>query len=273
MSRMLAYISPHALPLREAVGARTLGEFSALAALHRDGRGVAGLDGDGRVHRRVSLADHGEDILSMGPALRSGAAYLRFASAGSTVSPENIQPFTSEATAFCHNGALVPFDRALALLAPSELGDLTGTTDSAVYFAIVRRALAVAPRTDEEFLAAIGSAVAVVRDAFPEACLNALVVHERGLVVINSPGTRPTPTDAFTARGFSLDSLPPGHGPEYNRLWRCRRGPVSIVATSGIDVDGWEPLPVDAVSLVREDGRLLSRDLDVTRRPGTRGRR
>jgi predicted glutamine amidotransferase len=252
---MLAYVADHALTPREAWGEGLLDAFADLARLHADGWGSAWVDADGDV---VSAGG----VEAFDPADLAGAAssaarllYLRFASKGSPALPENTQPFVRDGLAFQHNGLLAPRDRALDLLAPGDVAELAGTTDSEVYFAIVRRHLRAAGPDESARLAAIAAAVNAVRAAYPDACLNAFLLDAAGLFVVHSAGRAATPLQAFAARGFTPELLPSGHGPDYNtlRVVRAASG-AFIVATTGVDQEGWEALPTDSVSRIAAAG-------------------
>lgn len=251
MSRMLAYVADRALSPREAWGEGLVGEFADLARLHADGWGSASIDARGEV-----AAEGGVEAFEPGQLAAAGVSaarllYLRFASKGSPALPQNTQPFVRDGLAFQHNGLLAPRDRALGLLAPADVADLVGTTDSEVYFAIVRRHLGAAAPDEPARLSALAAAVNEVRAAYPDACLNAFVLDGAGLFVVHSAGRAATPLLAFRERGFAPESLPPGHGPDYNTL-RVVRGASGafVVATTGVDQAGWQALPADSVSRI-----------------------
>lgn len=249
MSRMVAVVTDHPRSFTECIGSDRLEAFVRLAALHADGWGVAGFGESGAPRRAVSAKRlRGADELSAAAGtVRIAAAYLRFASAGSPVTAENVQPFVRDGLGFCHNGALVPATRAHGLLTANERMQLDGTTDSEAYFQLILRHRATRSH-DTELLDAVTAAASQVRETFPAACLNAFVMSASGLVVVHAAGTRPVPHAAFETRGFSATSLPAGHAEGYNQLWtRSERG-IRIVATSGIDVAGWEPLLPDTVT-------------------------
>ena len=249
MSRMIAVLTDRPRSFTEGIGSERLESFVRLAALHADGWGVAGFDESGAPLRAVSAEQlRGAAELSAATGrVRVAAAYLRFASAGSPVTAENVQPFVRDGLGFCHNGALVPAARVHGLLTANEQMQLIGTTDSEAYFQLILRHCATTSN-GTDLLDAVTGAARQVRRAFPDACLNAFVMSASGLVVVHSAGTRPVPYAAFERRGFLAGSLPAGHDEGYHQLWtRSERG-IRIVATSGIDLDGWEPLLPDTVT-------------------------
>lgn len=261
MSRMLAFSSPTPISWADAVGAERMGAFSALASLHADGWGAASTE-HGEAAYEHGVRGHGSvdpfgpaaiAELAAAPPASAGLLYLRFASAGPPAL-DDIQPFVRDGVAFQHNGALAPRDALIALLDDDERSRLRGTTDSEVYAARVRReilALDPAQAPAQALAQAVARGVGAVRARFGEACLNAFVLAHGMLAVVHSPGSVPLPAAAFARRGWRGD-LPPGHDERYNVL-SVTRDPVVTVATTGIDQSGWDPLPVETVSVFMGD--------------------
>src|SRR5690606_8765964 len=99
------------------------------------------------------------------------------------------------------------------------------------------------------------SDLAGLREGFPEACLNALLLAPDGLYVICSAGSAAPPLAAFAARGFGPERLPPGHDGSYNTMWTTvSSSGARLVTTTGIDLEGWQRLPADTVSLITAHG-------------------
>ena len=255
MSRMLAFVADRTLTPREALGEGLLAAFADLASLHADGWGSAWIDAGGEVASVGSVEAFEPGELDGAEASAARLMYLRFASKGSPALSENTQPFVRNGLAFQHNGLLAPRDRALGLLAPADVAEIVGTTDSEVYFAVVRRHLREAGPNVAARLAAIAAAVNELRAVYPDACLNAFLLDGARLYVVHSAGRAATPLPAFAERGFTPESLPPGHGPDYNTLWvgRAASGAV-VVATTGVDQQGWDVLPRDSVSCIDAAG-------------------
>lgn len=252
---MLAYVADRNLVPREAWGEGLLAAFADLARLHADGWGSAWIDsrGDVATSGGVEMLDP-TDLEGATPS-SARLLYLRFASKGSPARPENTQPFLRDGLAFQHNGLLAPREPALNLLTPAEAGSLVGTTDSEVYFAVVRRHLSLAGTDDASRLAAIAAAANEVRAVYPDACLNAFVLDGGGVFVVHSAGRASTPLTAFAERGFTPELLPPGHDADYNTLRAVRAASGAfVVATAGVDQEGWEALPVDSVSRIDAAG-------------------
>ncbi len=250
MSRMLACLAPHATTLRDALPDGLLEDFQRLALLHGDGSGIGTTGG---VPLRTVRLPGGPFAWDDAATPRLGfLLYLRFASRGAAVAPENVQPFLAGGLLFQHNGAFA--SRDLGLLTAGEQEELRGATDSEIYFALVRRACH--GRTDggaDEVARAVAATVRDVRHQYPVACLNAMMLAGDDLVVVQSAGSAPTPLEAFAARGADLHHLPSGHDGEYNRMFTIQdaRTGVRVVATTGVDVTGWQPLPDDTVTVYR----------------------
>lgn len=239
---MLAYLAPERMGFAQAVGSSTLAEFEALARVHSDGWGSASEAG-----RTASPTALVPGTLGALPQARTRLAYLRFASRGAPPSDENTQPFVRDNVAFQHNGALSPVDGVHDLLSMESVAELVGTTDSEQYFALVLQRARTMP-----LVAAVESAVADLRSAYPAACLNAILLTPEGVVVVQSRGQSRLPLAAFEARGFTPDTLSTGHDDGYNQLYRTTTPDgVVIVATTGVTVDGWIPFAQESVTLLR----------------------
>lgn len=236
MSRMLALRSPRPARMPEAL----LEAFLALARIHSDGWGCTTANADGRLCTATGMSQAVEGLREVASRPQTAALhYLRLASADSRVAPENLQPFRDGDMSFMHNGALVPRARGLEALTASEYRELRGTSDSEVYFALLRRSLISDSR--DSVRDRVSHGVAATRELYPAACLNAMMLVEDALVVIASRGTVSAPLEALAARGSTLG---PEEADAYNRLFRTRTDDgACIVATSGIDVTGWDEIP------------------------------
>ncbi|MFT4305869.1 MAG: hypothetical protein QM604_03150 [Microbacterium sp.] len=254
MSRMLACLASRAMPLREALSEHVLAEFEGLSRLHGDGSGYGAAGAAPRRTVRLPGEPHAWTDDREPGALR--LLYLRFASRGAEVSAANIQPFLADGILFQHNGALSPRDAALGRLTASERDGLQGTTDSEVYFALVRRAWRErSGATSAAAAHAVADAVRAVRGMYPAACLNAMAAVGDTLVVVQSAGTTTAPLAAFAARGFDPAGLPAGHDAHYNQMFTTRdeRSGARLIATTGIRLAGWRPLPAETVTAYRRD--------------------
>lgn len=250
MSRMLAYVGPEPLTAPAALGEDVLASFATLSRVHSDGWG-AGWRTRAGVAARVAAgqpATRGDLRRAVPVPSTAAVLYLRFGSAGTGTGEAEAQPFLFRDGAFQHNGALAPADRLRAELTGEERASLRGSNDSELYFTRLRRAFDPGSAVDP---ARIADAVASVRESYPDACLNAFLLTPTALVAVHSSARRPAPLAAFAARGLDLADLPPGHGDDYNVLVTRRTATgARVVATTGIPLDGWAPLPDDTVSLL-----------------------
>ena len=183
MCRLLGVVSATPISVSRAVGEDVLKDFVALTRIHGDGWGIA----------RVRLPGHDPKIeVSAGSALddphfaaathdqRSAASlvHLRWATTGIAVRPENSHPFLAERIAMAHNGSIKPIGQVDELLAPEIAATIRGTTDSELYFGLIRQHRASSPDLAE----AVRRAVSQLREIFPTASLNAIVLGETGVL-------------------------------------------------------------------------------------------
>lgn len=247
MSRMLAYVAPRPLDPSTALGPDLMTAFAQLSRVHADGWGVAWRDSDGvAAHTASTRLPSPTELAEALPPSSAALIYLRFGSAGTRTGSAEAQPFVRAGRALQHNGALRPATRLRDQLTETERAGLRGTNDSELYFARVSRELA-----DPIDPAAVIDGVLAVRELYADACLNALLLSPDALIVVHSSGGRGAPLAAFANRGLDLDTLPSGHDDDYNRLYtRVTANGVRAVATTGIPLDGWTPLPDDTVSVV-----------------------
>jgi predicted glutamine amidotransferase len=250
---MLAYVGHRPVDAAAAFGDDLLASFAARSRVHADGWGAGWRTESGVAARLATGRPATRDDLARAIRMPTTAAllYLRFGSAGTGLSETEAQPFVFGDEAFQHNGALAPADRLRSQLTDDERATLRGSNDSELYFTRLRRALRPGTAIDPTRIA---DAVAAVRASYPDACLNALLLTPDALVAVHSSAGRPAPLAAFAARGLDVADLPPGHGTDYNALF-TRRTPsgARVVATTGIPLGGWDPLPENTVSLLTPD--------------------
>ena len=108
--------------------------------------------------------------------------HLRWATNGLAVEPRNSHPFVADGVAFAHNGSIKPMGPLDALLEPHTAASLRGTTDSERYFGVIRQHRQIAPNLAE----AVRRAVAQLRQLYPDASLNALVLGEDQLIAVHA---------------------------------------------------------------------------------------
>jgi predicted glutamine amidotransferase len=189
------------------------------------------------------FAQHARDVTA---AAQIG--HLRLASPGLPVGRMNTHPFLGDGIAFAHNGSLLPADRIEDLLDEPVRADLTGTTDSERYFALVRQLRTARP--DADLPSAMREAAALLRARFPSGSLNALALDGEHLVVVHANPRAVAPDEL--AELFQRAGLPDEHNETYGvmRLARAHDGGV-LVCSTGVLGRGWEALPPESVTTIR----------------------
>ncbi|MDO5627863.1 MAG: class II glutamine amidotransferase [Mobilicoccus sp.] len=253
MCRLLAYVSPSPSTFTDVIGVDQGAAFQWLARVHDDGWGTMWLDGGQVERQRTAEPGHTDAALTNalnGRRSRAGVAHLRLATGGLSVGQVNTHPFVAEGIGFAHNGSILPVTALRAKVSPARSAACEGTTDSELYFALIRDRWADGLPLAE----AVTSVVAELRQEFPAASLNAMVLGAHELVVVRASRYAEVPTQHFIERGIVDDDLPPAHDEAYYDL-RVRRGEDGSLAfaSSGLDTTGWEELPQDSVTVVDLD--------------------
>lgn len=250
MCRLLGVVSATPISVADAVGEQVLKDFVALTKVHGDGWGVAFVDQAGdeptaRVSAGSALDDR--EFVAATADQRSAATlvHLRWATNGLAVQPENSHPFVADGVAMAHNGSIKPMGPLEALLGPDVTASLLGTTDSERYFAVIRQHRRTAPNLAE----AVRRAVAQLRDLYPDASLNALLLGEDQLIVVHAHA-RSRLLDEDIEEIDAAD-LPAEHLEDYFALRIARSGDDTVVvgSTGFGDLD-WEPLPPECVAAI-----------------------
>jgi gamma-glutamyl hercynylcysteine S-oxide hydrolase len=248
MCRLIGFAAPEPSRLTELVGEEQVALFRDMGRLHRDGWGTAWLDPALRTYRATGQPDDAEfAALVEAPPSVARVAHLRWATEGMSVSERNSHPFVADGIALAHNGTISPRAAFDELLKPDLRSSLLGTTDSERYLALVRQEL----RETGDVPAAVARAVARLRHEFPLASLNAMVLTADLLVVVHASLDSIVPLEEMRARGIRDEELPRGHVDDYFQMY-WQRGPRGSVlfSSTGLDNDGWEPLPPESVTTV-----------------------
>jgi predicted glutamine amidotransferase len=244
----------------DGLGAESFQAFTSLSAVHGDGWGMAWRESGGNgTKATTSPISAAHDPRYADLATRelgdAGLVHLRWATDGLTVKPENTHPFTSGGYAFAHNGSIAPIDKLEALLSEHSLTALEGDTDSERYFRFVVQRVQEAG--DER--AGVTGAVALLRDYFPDASLNGLLLSPTHLFAVHVNSTAQTPLDDLRELFGSEEAMPVGHATNYFDM-SYRHSPDAVhVVSSGLAEDGWSPLPPDSVLAVD----LNTRQIDI----------
>lgn len=254
MCRLFAFVSPELSTAGAALGAEGIESLLSLARLHGDGWGWAGVreHGEAPAVKRSPLpatSDPAFDAALIIPA-HAAMVHLRWATAGLPVNTRNAHPFEADGTAFAHNGTIKPLDDLRALLSPESVATLTGTTDSEMYFALIREQIAAGLPLHE----AAARVAHRLRELFPLASLNALILDSEHLVVVHASATSIL-TDHDRSRLAPLASvLPDEHNEDYFALRTRRAADGSImIASTGVAAEGWTALPAESVTAIRLD--------------------
>jgi hypothetical protein len=131
------------------------------------------------------------------------------------------------------------------LLEPGIAASLRGTTDSERYFGLIRQHRGAAPNLAE----AVRRAVAQLRQMYPDASLNALLLGEDQLIVVHAHARSRLLDEDLEE--ITAAELPADHLEDYFalRLTRPDDGTL-VVGSTGFGDLAWEPLPPECVAAV-----------------------
>jgi predicted glutamine amidotransferase len=256
--RLLGVVSTSPITVADAVGEDVLKDFVALTKVHGDGWGIATVGQPGDEPRVEVSAGTALDDPAFAAAThdqRSTAAlvHLRWATNGLAVQPQNSHPFVADGVAMAHNGSIKPMGPLDDLIEPAFAASLRGTTDSERYFAVIRQNRRTAPNLAE----AVRRAVAGLRDLYPDASLNALVLGEDQLIVVHAHA-RSQLLDEDVEEITAAD-LPAEHLEDYFALRVTRPDDgTMVIGSTGFGDLAWDPLPPECVVSVS------MRDLSMT---------
>jgi predicted glutamine amidotransferase len=249
--RLLGFVARRPTSVVEVLGQRNFEAFTALTTVHGDGWGMAWQGAaDHALHSASSaesaISDPTYVRLARQPLGRAGILHLRWATPGLAVSPENTHPFVDGGFAFAHNGHVSPIDRLERLLTPESLAKLRGDTDSERYFRFVLQCIADEGDAEDGLRLALAR---LVRE-FPDASLNALMLTPTHLFGVHVNSRAAAPVTGLRDLFDSDAEIPDRHTDEYFAM-DYRLTPESVhVVSSGVDPDGWTPVPEDTAAVV-----------------------
>lgn len=259
MCRLFAFVAPDHSAARRELGRDGMQSLLSLARLHGDGWGWAGVTAPGQppaTHRsaRSAIGDAAFEQ-AMDAECRAAIVHLRWATAGLPVNDCNAHPFEADGIALAHNGSIKPLDQLRSLLSPESVATLSGTTDSEMYFALIREKVAEGLGLHE----AATRVAALLRELFPLASLNALLLDAEHLIVVHASATSILTDDDLSRLAPLAEVLPSEHNEDYFAL-RWREGPDGTIAvgSTGVAGAGWTPLPAESVTAIRLDDRSVS---------------
>lgn len=250
MCRLLGVVSATPISVSRAVGERVLNDFVALTKIHGDGWGIArvrlpGQDPKFEVSAGSALDD--QRFAAATHDLRSAASlvHLRWATTGLAVRPENSHPFLAERIAMAHNGSIKPIDRLDELLTPEIAATIRGATDSERYFGLIRQHRASSPSLAE----AVRRAVSQLREHFPDASLNSLILGEDQLIAVHAHARSQLPDEDIAE--ITAADLPAEHLEDYFGMrWARPDEDRVIVASTGFGDLDWQPLESESVTAI-----------------------
>jgi predicted glutamine amidotransferase len=258
MCRLLGVVSATPITVADAVGDAVLKDFVALTKVHGDGWGVAAVGKPGElpvaeVSAGTALDDPAFFAATHDRRSVATIAHLRWATSGLAVQPRNSHPFVADGLAMAHNGSIKPMAPLDGLLEPDITVSLRGTTDSERYFGLVRQHRRTAPNLAE----AVRRAVSQLRQGYPDASLNALLLGEDQLIVVHAHA-RSTLLDEDIEE-ITAAQLPAEHLEDYFALRLARpTADTLVVGSTGFGALDWQPLPSECVAAIS------LRDLSMT---------
>jgi len=260
MCRLLAYACRRPRALADLLGAAEFDNFRQLARLHHDGWGmswvvemdalgqpappgkgaevVAG-EGPLRVKRSTKTAYSDPEFVALAgqPLGRAGLVHLRWATLGLSVSEANTHPFLADGWAFAHQGSIDGPERLDDLLAPDWARRRRGTTDSERYFFLVLQAI----EEEKGLVAGIQKAVNDVAKTCGPASLNAILVSGSSVVFVHGREDLgpPSPEQMVATAG----AVPRDHLDNYLKIRYRQFDGDFVIASSGLDQEGWQEMP------------------------------
>jgi predicted glutamine amidotransferase len=248
MCRLLGVVSATPITVSQAVGEHVLKDFVALTKIHGDGWGIG----------RVRLPGHPPEVeVSAGTALddphfvaathdrRSAASlvHLRWATNGIPVRRENSHPFLADRIVMAHNGSIKPIGPLQDLIEPDTT--VRGATDSERYFGVIRQHRRSAPDLPE----AVRRAVSQLRELYPEASLNALILGEDQLIAVHAHARSRLPDEDIAE--ITAADLPSDHLEDYFGMrWARPDDDRVVIASTGFGDLDWRPLPSESVTAI-----------------------
>jgi len=250
MCRLLGVLSTKPIAVVDAVGDDVLKDFVALTKVHGDGWGVAtvarpGEDPEVQVSAGSALDDPAFTSATHDQRNAASLVHLRWATSGLAVQPQNSHPFVADGLAMAHNGSIKPIGPMEELLEADIAASLRGTTDSERYFGLIRQHRRAAPDLPE----AVRRAVAQLREIYPDASLNALILGEDQLIVVHAHARSRLLEEDIEE--ISAADLPAEHLEDYFALRLARPDDDTLViGSTGFGDLGWQPLPPECVAAV-----------------------
>jgi predicted glutamine amidotransferase len=225
MCRLIGFVSPSPQSLRELLGEERYASFEQFScAEHGDGWGVAWCDGaDVRSEKEpvpASTSVRYKELVD--ESFDAAFVHYRWATLSLEVRLGNTHPFTSGALAFAHNGSVSDATNLDGVIAPEQLTDLEGNTDSERYFRLFLSSM-----RDGDVEEALRRTALTIAERCTYSSLNALVL---------------TPDALFALCFYSDGPLAPGLPEDYYEMGFFSANGATVVASSGWQHGEWTPL-------------------------------
>lgn len=257
MCRLFAYAAPRETTVSEVIGAENAEAFQQMTTVHNDGWGTAWLAaGPGETvpeveSLRISTPGQHDPLLTS--ALHEAPSYarlvhLRLATDQHKRTKVNTHPFVEDGIAFAHNGSIIPVERFAELLDPEAYEHIQGTTDSELYFSFVRQTIR---EVDGTVADGVVRAVQRLRETFPGASLNSVILTEREMFVVHANSTARVTDAVFRSYGIDPADLPIDHNEHYYKLAMLQQPDgTTVFSSTGIDLAGWTRIPDDTITRI-----------------------
>lgn len=260
MCRLFGYVSSGPTAVVDELGPEGFKDFTALTRVHGDGWGMAWHDpedGHTKTARSPETADIDPEYarLAARPLGAAGFVHLRWATGGLAVNPENTHPFVDGDYAFGHNGHIAPMDQLESLLTEESCAKLRGTTDSERYFRLIMQCI---EQSGDE-ADGVTLALRMLMREFPNDSLNALLLTPKHLFAVHVNSRADSPREGLRALFESPDAIPARHENEYYAMDYQATDDCVHVISSGLEADGWTPVPPDTAVMIDIETRERTR--------------
>ena len=153
--------------------------------------------------------------------------------------------FVADRIAMAHNGSIKPIGHARrAARHPRSPRRSAVTTDSERYFGLIRQHRASSPDLAE----AVRRAVSQLRELFPDASLNALILGEDQLIAVHAHARSRLPDEDIAE--ITAADLPAEHLEDYFGMrWARPDEDKVVIASTGFGDLDWRPLEPESVTV------------------------
>ena len=270
MCRLLGVVSATPISVsRRRRRERAGKDFVALTKIHGDGWGIARVrlpGNDPKVEVSAGSAADDPHFTAATHDQRSAASlvHLRWATTGLAVRPENSHPFLADRIAMAHNGSIKPIGELDDLLdTRASPRRCAATTDSERYFGLIRHHRPSSPDLAE----AVRRAVSQLREVFPTASLNAIVLGEDQMIAVHAHARSRLPDEDIEE--ITAADLPAEHLEDYFGMRWARTDDGQVVIGRRVSATSTgSPLESESVTAISMyDLSMTTLPLDDTSTP------